>query len=79
MSVSGHGEIEVEPDIATVTMGIFIFDPELLKAKRDADGRIAELLGVFQKLDIKLDDIRTTQLHVKPKYKEHQGNRALSL
>ena len=33
VSVSGHGEIEVEPDIATVEMGIFVFDRDLLNAK----------------------------------------------
>jgi uncharacterized protein YggE len=70
VTVSGHGEIEVEPDIATVEMGIFVFDADLLKAKQEADGKIAKLLATFKTLDVKPEDIRTTQLYVKPKYKE---------
>ena len=74
VSVSGHAEIEVEPDIATVQMGIFVFDRDLLKAKQETDGKIANVLGAFKKLDVKSDDVRTTQLHVKPKYKERDDN-----
>lgn len=74
VSVSGHGEIEVEPDIATVEMGIFVFDRDLLNAKKEADGKIANLLGAFKNLEVKLDDVRTSQLYVKPKYKERDDN-----
>lgn len=70
VSVRGHGETEVEPDIATVDMGLFVFDADLLKAKREADLKIAALLDTFKTLGVQPDDIRTTQLYVKPKYKE---------
>ncbi len=70
VTVSGHGETQVEPDIATVEMGIFVFDADLLKAKQEADAKIAKLLATFKTLAVKPEDIRTTQLYVKPKYKE---------
>lgn len=70
VSVRGHSEIEVEPDIATVQMGIFVFDNDLLKAKKEADAKIASILNAFKKLEVKANDIQTTQLHVKPKFKE---------
>ncbi len=74
VAVSGHGEIEVEPDIADVKLGIFVFDRDLLKAKREADSKIASLVGVFKKLDVELEDVQTTNLNVRPKYKELDDN-----
>lgn len=74
VSVSGNAEIEVEPDIATVQMGVFVFDRDLLKAKQETDGKIASVLGALRKLEMKSDDVKTTQLHVKPKYKERDDN-----
>jgi len=70
VSVGGHGELEVEPDVATVSMGIFVFDADLAKAKREADGKIAALLETFGKMGIEPGDIRTTKLYVNPKYKD---------
>ena len=74
ISVTGHGEIDVEPDIATVRMGIFVFDRDLLKAKREADANIASILGALKRLEVKVDDIQTSQLHMKPKYKDRDDN-----
>jgi len=70
VSVSGYGETQVEPDIATVEMGTFVFEADLLKGKQEADGKIASLLGTFKALGVAPEDIRTTQLYVNPKYKE---------
>ncbi len=70
VSVNGHGETQVEPDIATVEMGTFIFEADLLKGKQEADAKIASLLGTFKTLGVASEDIRTTQLYVKPKYKD---------
>ena len=74
VAVSGHGEIEVEPDIAVVEMGIYVFDRDLLKAKQETDGKITSVLGVYKKLGIKLEDVRTTEMNAKPKYKQHNDD-----
>jgi len=67
VSVSGHGETQVEPDIARVEMGIFVFGADLLKAKQEADAKIASLLEAFKLLAVKPEDVQTTQVYVKPK------------
>lgn len=74
VAVSGHGEIEVEPDIAVVEMGIYVFDRDLLKAKQETDGKITSVLGVYKKLGIKLEDVRTTEMNAKPKYKQRNDD-----
>ncbi|NOX53148.1 MAG: SIMPL domain-containing protein [Planctomycetes bacterium] len=70
VSVTGYAETQVEPDIATIEMGIFVFDASLLKGKREADAKIASLLNAFETLGVKPSDVQTTQLYVKPKYKD---------
>ena len=70
VSVNGHGETQVEPDIATVEMGTFVFEADLLKGKQEADAKIASLLGTFKTLGVASEDIQTTQLYVNPKYKD---------
>jgi uncharacterized protein YggE len=70
ISVTGHGEIEVEPDVATVRMGIFVFDRDLLKSKREADKITSNILSALKDLEVKMDDIQSSQLHVKPKYRD---------
>jgi uncharacterized protein YggE len=71
VSVSGYGEVEVEPDMAIVEIGIYVFDRDLLKSKQEADAKIASILGVYGKLGIPSEDIRTTELNAKPKYRQH--------
>jgi uncharacterized protein YggE len=74
IAVDGHGELTVEPDIATVEMGIFVFDKDLLKAKREADGKIAAVLAAFRDLNVKSEDVQTSQMHVKPRYEDRDNN-----
>ena len=55
VSVNGHGETQVEPDIATVEMGTFVFEADLLKGKQEADAK-AETLKLqmsLAKADVK--------------------------
>jgi uncharacterized protein len=69
VSVVGVGETEVEPDVATIEMGVYVFDADLLKAKQEADRKIANLLEVFKALGVKSEDVQTSQIYVKPQYK----------
>lgn len=68
ISVTGYGEVKTEPDIAKVSLGIFIFQKDLLAAKRDVDKKIADILAMLKKMEIKSEDITTTSLNVNPKY-----------
>jgi uncharacterized protein YggE len=70
VSVTGHGEVTTEPDIAKVGVAIFVFDKDLLAAKRQTDAKIGSMLAMLAKLQIKTEDITTTELNVNPKYKE---------
>jgi uncharacterized protein YggE len=70
ISVTGYGEIETEPDIADVRLGIFVFDKDLLAAKREADKKISALVSTLVSMEIEAADIATTQLYVRPQYKD---------
>ncbi len=69
VSVSGEGEIEVEPDIAEVSMGVLVFDKDLMTAKVKADSAITMIFGAYEKMGLSTEDIKPTQLYVKPEYK----------
>ena len=70
ISVTGYGEVKTEPDIAKVSLGIFVFDKDLLTAKRETDRKITAILARLAKMEIKAEDITTTQLYVAPRYKD---------
>ncbi len=74
VQVSGTGEALLEPDIATVEMGIFVFNKDLPKGKKEADAKIASLLTAISSLAVAPEDIRTTQLYLSPKYDESDDN-----
>ena len=68
ISVNGHGETTTEPDIARVRLGMWIFDKDLVTAKKVADAKMAALLSVLREMEVKPEDISTTELYVQPKY-----------
>ena len=70
IAVTGSGEINVEPDIAKVQLGVFVFDKDLLRAKREADTRMTAMLALATQLGVTPKDITTTQLYVRPQYKD---------
>lgn len=70
IAVTGYGEISTEPDIAKVQLGIFVFDKDLLAAKRETDRKITAIVALLAKMDIAAGDITTTQLYVNPKYRD---------
>lgn len=68
VTVSGHGEVDVPPDIGFVTVGVQSTAPTVAAA-RDAAAEAADaLVSSLKKNGIAEKDIQTTGLYIQPNY-----------
>jgi uncharacterized protein len=70
ISVNGVGSIDVQPDIATVLLGVFAVDRDLAKAKAVADASVRRLLQLTESLAIATPDVLSSSLSIEPQYSE---------
>jgi len=74
ISVNGHAEIRLVPDLVVITLGVETFDMDLDVAKRDNDDRATRLIQVAESLGVDRQDIRTEFLNIQPQFKSHQDH-----
>lgn len=74
ISVSGTGEVTVEPDVAYVTLGV-ISQAETAEKAQEQNAVIMDQLYQVLKEDYKLEDsdIKTTSFYVNPQYVYEEG------
>lgn len=68
ISVSGIGEVQAKPDMATITLGVETEASEAAQALNDNSQAMEKLLQVLQEHGLKEKDIQTTNLNVSPRY-----------
>jgi hypothetical protein len=68
ITVSGQGEIQAEPDRASVTLGIESRKPTLEEARAEAAKTVEAALKLTRDLKIDQKHVSTTRIHVQPEY-----------
>ena len=68
INVTGMGEIEAEPDQATLNVSISVTKDTLVEAKQDADEKYQQVLNVIEKADIPKKQYKVTNLNSYPQY-----------
>ena len=76
--VEGQAEIEVEPDMMNITVGLEATDMDVAVAKKTVDQRSHKLIKTCKDMGIKSKDISTTALQVFPQYDYRDGQRVLT-
>ena len=76
ISVVGVGEVELEPDQATLNIGVNAKMPSLAEAKRLADERYRKVLSVIKEAGIEDKHIKATRINAQPEY-QWQNNRQI--
>ncbi len=71
--VEGSAEIEVIPDIMTLSLGLTAENMDVGVAKADVDQRSVHLINTLKAMDIEARDIATTALQVTPVYDYVEG------
>ena len=69
ISVSGVGEVSVEPDIATTFLTVSITRPEAEAALEESNRGINAVIEAIKALGIEDDDIQTANFSVHPSYR----------
>ena len=75
MEVMGTGNIEVEPDIAIIRLGVITEDPDISVSQMDNKQNINNIIGVLKKYGIADEDIKTIRYNVQPMYDYVDGVR----
>ena len=73
VTVTGEGELAVEPEIATVRLSIEARDKELARAQTRAGEVVTAVLELTRALEIPDEQVQSTQLHVQPEYDWREG------
>lgn len=68
IAVVGVGEVEAEPDQATLTVRVSAQEPDLQAAKQLADTRYRQVLVVLSKAKIDERQVKATQIIAQPQY-----------
>jgi uncharacterized protein YggE len=59
ISVTGEGRVSLTPDIATLTLGVEVFDPDAAAAQRAVAERMTSVLAVFRRAGVPENQIAT--------------------
>ncbi|MBN1671300.1 MAG: SIMPL domain-containing protein [Kiritimatiellae bacterium] len=78
VTVQGEGEATVQPDVAKLTMGLFIRDRSHAQAKAEADRKTGKLMESLARLGVHKADVRTTQIKVSSQYTKGKGSQEFS-
>jgi len=66
--VSGKGEVETEPDLATITMGVSTIDFSGELAYRENNEKMSKVIDDLKELGVDRTDIKTTDFSIHPAY-----------
>lgn len=62
ITVTGKGEVQVEPDLAVMTVAVDTFDRDLDAARRQNDERVEKILVLARQFSIPSRDVRTARM-----------------
>jgi uncharacterized protein YggE len=74
IAVSGHGEAQAAPDLATITMGVTTSATSAKDALVANSKAMIDLMEVLKKAGIESKDITTSNFNVGPRYDYGQGS-----
>src|SRR5688500_14987763 len=79
VAVSGRGEVQAEPDLAHVTLGVESRKPKLEEARADVARTIDAVLKLTRDLKIDQKLVRATRINVQPEYNWDNNSRERTL
>lgn len=79
VSVSGMGEIQADPDRATLNLGIEVRKAKLEDARSEVTHAVEALLKLTRDLKIDAKYVRTTRLNIQPQYNWNAQNASRTL
>jgi uncharacterized protein YggE len=68
LHVTGSGKVTIDPDIATISMGVEGFALTVAEARQIAADALAGMLDSLQTNGVPQDDVRTTFFNIQPEY-----------
>lgn len=79
ISVPGDGEIQAEPDLAYVTLGVEARKPNMEQARAEVTKTVEAVMKLTRELKIDPKHVRTTRINVQPEYNWNNDARERNL
>lgn len=77
VAVAGQGEVEAEPDLAMVTLGIQVRAPKVEDARNEVNQKVEAVLKLTRELNIDPKQVRSLRINVQPEYDYNRRERPL--
>ncbi len=74
VTVTGHAEMAVVPDIAYISLGIVTTASDVAKAKAENDATMNRIYTAVELLGINKEQIQTSGFSIQPQYKQNTKN-----
>jgi len=68
ITVNGLAEVEVIPDICTISLGVFVEDPDPARAMSGLSDKVSSILRSLAQSGIKKEEVKTANLQLGPIY-----------
>ncbi len=68
ISVSGHGEVLIKPDMAEINLGVSVLDETVVAARDRAAASMDKIIASLKANGIQDEDIQTTGFSIQPEY-----------
>src|SRR5688572_3961058 len=76
VSVSGTGEVKVQPDEIMLNLAVDVRDKSLDQARKQNDDKIASILNYLKKYGVEAKHVQTTHMTVQPIYNHNEFSQA---
>ncbi len=73
LSLSAHGAVRVQPDMATINLGVTTEAPSAAEAMRQNATRMSEVMATLNKQGVEARNIQTSGLNLNPQYTYRQN------
>ncbi|WP_339229015.1 SIMPL domain-containing protein [Oceanobacillus sp. FSL K6-2867] len=77
LTVSGHGRVSIEPDIATIQLAVITEDESLSKAQQENAQLMNQVIQSLIDLGVPRENISTTSYQISPRYDFVDGQQLL--
>ncbi len=77
ISVSGHGEVLIAPDVAVLNVGVSVLAATVAQAREQAAGSMQKVIDALKANGVVDQDIQTTAFSIQPEYDYGDGKTTL--
>lgn len=77
IAIDGYGKVTASPDVARIDLGVYSEGVDVQKTQTDNTEKINAIVNAIKKLDVKSEDVQTSNYSINPKFNWDNGRQTL--